>query len=411
MSYFETLFAHEWEMTKSPAGATQWIPVGGASADTVPDAHDPSTRHAPIMFTTDLALRTDPIYEPISRHFLENPEEFADAFARAWFKLTHRDMGPKVRYLGSEVPEENLIWQDPVPAPDAQLITDADAATLKGMINASGLSAADLVQTAWASASTFRGTDKRGGANGARIRLEPQNQWSVNNPDHLAQVLSTLEGVQAEFNAAGGAKVSMADLIVLGGAAGIESAAAAAGHTITVPFTPGRTDATQEMTDVESFAALEPAADGMRNYVAKGQVRPTEQLMVDKANLLGLSAPEMSVLVAGMRVIGTNADGSDVGVLTERKGQLTNDYFVNMLDMGTTWEPTDDTETLFEGKDRSSGDVRWTASRMDLVFGSNSQLRAVAEVYGCADAHEKFVTDFVAAWDKVMMLDRFEVKP
>ncbi|MBL6835479.1 MAG: catalase-peroxidase, partial [Candidatus Nanopelagicales bacterium] len=389
----------------------QWIPVGGASADTVPDAHDPSTRHAPIMFTTDLALRTDPIYEPISRQFLENPEEFADAFARAWFKLTHRDMGPKVRYLGSEVPEESLIWQDPVPAPDAHLITDADAATLKSMINASGLTAADLVQTAWASASTFRGTDKRGGANGARIRLEPQNQWAVNNPDHLAQVLGTLEGVQAEFNAAGGAKVSMADLIVLGGAAGIESAAAAAGHTVTVPFTPGRTDATQEMTDVESFAALEPAADGMRNYVAKGQVRPTEQLMVDKANLLGLSAPEMSVLVAGMRVIGTNADGSDVGVLTERKGQLTNDYFVNMLDMGTTWEPTDDTETLFEGKDRASGDVQWTASRMDLVFGSNSQLRAVAEAYGCADAHEKFVADFVAAWDKVMMLDRFEVKP
>ncbi|MEC9213067.1 MAG: peroxidase family protein, partial [Actinomycetota bacterium] len=276
-------------------------------------------------------------------------------------------------------------------------------------INASGLTAADLVQTAWASASTCRGTDKRGGANGARIRLEPQNQWAVNNPDHLAQVLSTLEGVQTEFNAAGGARVSMADLIVLGGAAGIESAAAAAGHTVTVPFTPGRTDATQEMTDVESFAALEPAADGMRNYVAKGQVRPTEQLMVDKANLLGLSAPEMSVLVAGMRVIGTNADGSDVGVLTERKGQLTNDYFVNMLDMGTVWEPTDDTEALFEGKDRSSGDVRWTASRMDLVFGSNSQLRAVAEVYGCADAHDKFITDFVAAWDKVMMLDRFEV--
>ncbi len=411
MSYFETLFGHEWEMTKSPAGATQWIPVGGASADTVPDAHDPSTRHAPIMFTTDLALRTDPIYEPISRQFLDNPEEFADAFARAWFKLTHRDMGPKVRYLGSEVPEESLIWQDPVPAPDAQLITDADAATLKSMINASGLTAADLVQTAWASASTFRGTDKRGGANGARIRLEPQNQWAVNNPDHLAQVLGTLEGVQAEFNAAGGATVSMADLIVLGGAAGIESAAAAAGHMVTVPFTPGRTDATQEMTDVESFAALEPAADGMRNYVAKGQVRPTEQLMVDKANLLGLSAPEMSVLVAGMRVIGTNADGSDVGVLTERKGQLTNDYFVNMLDMGTTWEPTDDTETLFEGKDRASGDVQWTASRMDLVFGSNSQLRAVAEAYGCADAHEKFVADFVAAWDKVMMLDRFEVKP
>jgi len=410
MSYLETLFGHEWEQTKSPAGATQWIPKGGAAADAVPDAHDPAKRHAPIMFTTDLALRTDPIYEPIARGFLENPSEFADAFARAWFKLTHRDMGPKARYLGPEVPAEDLIWQDPVPAVEGVLVSEADVAALKDKVNASGLSVAELVETAWASASTFRGTDKRGGANGARIRLEPQRQWQVNKPEQLDRVLTTLEGIQAEFNAAGGAQISMADLIVLAGAAGVESAAKAAGHTVTVPFTPGRTDATQEMTDAESFSVLEPLADGMRNYVAKGQVRPAEQLMVDRANLLTLSAPEMTVLVAGMRAMGANADGSDVGVLTTKKGQLTNDYFVNLLDMSTEWAPTDDTESLFEGKDRSSGEVKWTASRMDLVFGSNSQLRAVAEVYGAADADAKFVSDFVTAWNKVMMLDRFELK-
>jgi len=410
MSYLETLFKYDWQLTKSPSGGQQWIPTDPEAANLVPDAFDPDKRHAPVMTTADLALKTDPIYEPITRHFLENPEEFADAFARAWFKLTHRDMGPKSRYLGPEVPAEDLIWQDPVPATSGALVSETEIASLKDKVLASGLSTAELVETAWASASTFRGTDKRGGANGARIRLEPQRQWAVNNPDQLDKVLKALEGIQSEFNAAGGAQISMADLIVLAGVAGVESAAKAAGHSVTVPFTPGRTDATQEMTDAESFAVLEPLADGMRNYVAKGQVRPAEQLMVDKANLLTLSAPEMTVLVAGMRAIGTNADGSDIGVLTTKKGQLTNDYFVNLLDMSTKWEPTDDTETLFEGKDRKSGEVKWTASRMDLVFGSNSQLRAVAEVYGAADAQEKFVTDFITAWDKVMMLDRFDLK-
>jgi catalase-peroxidase len=408
-SYLETLFAYDWEQTKSPAGATQWIPKGGAAADAVPDAHDPAKRHAPIMFTTDLALRMDPIYEPISRRFMENPAEFADAFARAWFKLTHRDMGPKARYLGPEVPSEDLIWQDPVPAPVGQQIDEADIAALKDKVLASGLSVSELVSTAWASAASFRGTDKRGGANGARIRLTPQNEWEVNNPAQLGTVLSTLEGIQQEFNAAGGRQVSVADLIVLAGCAAVEKAAKDAGHSITVAFTPGRTDATEEMTDVESFAVLEPIADGMRNYVSKGQVRPTEQLMVDKANLLNLSAPEMTVLVAGMRAIGTNYDGSDVGVLTTNKGKLTNDYLVNILDMNTVWEPTDDTEQLFEGKDRSSGEAKWTASRMDLVFGSNSQLRGLAEVYAASDANEKFVHDFAKAWDKVMMLDRFDL--
>ena len=410
MSYLETLFKYDWQLTKSPSGGQQWIPTDPEAANLVPDAFDPDKRHAPVMTTADLALKTDPIYEPITRHFLENPEEFADAFARAWFKLTHRDMGPKSRYLGPEVPAEDLIWQDPVPATSGALVSEAEIASLKDKVLASGLSTAELVETAWASASTFRGTDKRGGANGARIRLEPQRQWAVNNPDQLDKVLKALEGIQSEFNAAGGAQISMADLIVLAGVAGVESAAKAAGHSVTVPFTPGRTDATQEMTDAESFAVLEPLVDGMRNYVAKGQVRPAEQLMVDKANLLTLSAPEMTVLVAGMRAIGTNADGSDIGLLTTKKGQLTNDYFVNLLDMSTKWEPTDDTETLFEGKDRKSGEVKWTASRMDLVFGSNSQLRAVAEVYGAADAQEKFVTDFITAWDKVMMLDRFDLK-
>jgi catalase-peroxidase len=410
MSYLETLFKYDWELTKSPSGGQQWIPTDPEAAKLVPDAFDPNKTHAPVMTTADLAMKVDPIYEPISRHFLENPEEFADAFARAWFKLTHRDMGPKSRYLGPEVPAEDLIWQDPVPAASGQLVGEADVAALKDKVLASGLTVSELVSTAWASASTFRGTDKRGGANGARIRLEPQRGWAVNNPDQLDKVLKTLEGIGSEFNAAGGAQISMADLIVLAGAAGVEKAAKDAGHNVTVPFTPGRTDATQEMTDVESFTVLEPLADGVRNYVTKGQIRPAEQLMVDKANLLTLSAPEMTVLTGGMRVLGTNYDGSDVGVLTSETGKLTNDYFVNILDIATTWEPTDDTETLFQGKGRKSGEVKWTASRMDLVFGSNSQLRGIAEVYGSADAQEKFVKDFVKAWDKVMMLDRFDVK-
>ena len=409
-SYFDTLFAYEWELTTSPAGAKQWVPAGGAAADAVPDPHDPSKRHAPVMLTTDLALRMDPIYEPISRRFHENPAEFADAFARAWFKLTHRDMGPKSRYLGPEVPAENLIWQDPVPAPTLPLISDADVATLKQKVLDSGVSVTDLVRTAWASASTFRGTDKRGGANGARLRLEPQNSWEVNNPVQTASVLSHLERIQSEFNAAGGAQVSLADLIVLAGGAAIEKAAKDAGVTVTVPFTPGRTDATQEMTDVESFAVLEPSADGFRNYLAKGHVQTAEFLLVDKANLLGLTAPEMTVLVGGMRALGANFDGSDLGVLTATPGTLTNDYFVNLLDMGTVWTPTSDTEQTFEGRDRTTGAHKWNATRVDLVFGSNSQLRALAEVYGASDGKEKFVNDFVAAWDKVMMNDRFDLK-
>ena len=409
-SYFDTLFGYEWELTTSPAGATQWKPAGGAAADAVPDPHDPSKRHAPVMFTTDLALRMDPIYEPISRRFHENPAEFADAFARAWFKLTHRDMGPKSRYLGPDVPAENLIWQDPVPAPTLPLVSAADVATLKGKVLDTGLSVADLVRTAWASASTFRGTDKRGGANGARIRLEPQNSWEVNNPAETTSVLRHLEAVQAEFNAAGGAQVSLADLIVLAGGAAIEKAAKAAGMDVTVPFTPGRTDATQAMTDVESFAVLEPTVDGFRNYLAKGHVQTAEFLLVDKANLLDLTAPEMTVLVGGMRALGANYDGSDLGVLTATPGTLTNDYFVNLLDMGTVWTPTSDTEQTFEGRDRKTGAHKWNATRVDLVFGSNSQLRALAEVYGSSDAKEKFVHDFVAAWDKIMMSDRFDLK-
>jgi catalase-peroxidase len=409
-SYFDTLFAYEWELTTSPAGAKQWIPAGGAAADAVPDPHDPSKRHAPVMLTTDLALRMDPIYEPISRRFHENPAEFADAFARAWFKLTHRDMGPKARYLGPDVPAENLIWQDPVPAPTLPLISAADVATLKGKVLDTGLTVAELVCTAWASASTFRGTDKRGGANGARIRLEPQNSWEANNPAETTSVLRHLEAIQAEFNAAGGAQVSLADLIVLAGGAAIEKAAKAAGMDVTVPFTPGRTDATQEMTDVASFAVLEPTADGFRNYLAKGHVQTAEFLLVDKANLLDLTAPEMTVLVGGMRSLGANYDGSDLGVLTATPGTLTNDYFVNLLDMGTVWTPTSDTEQTFEGRDRKTGAHKWNATRVDLVFGSNSQLRALAEVYGSSDAKVKFVNDFVAAWDKVMMSDRFDLK-
>ena len=409
MSYLETLFRNEWELTASPAGGKQWIPAGGAEADTVPDAQDPNRRHAPVMTTADLALRFDPIYEPIARKFLANPAEFADAFARAWFKLTHRDMGPKVRYLGPEVPAEVLIWQDPVPAVTHPLVNDADVAALKATILASGLSISELVSTAWASASTFRGTDKRGGANGARVRLEPQRDWEANEPAKLAKVLGALEGIASDFNT-GAKQISLADLIVLGGCAAVEQAAKDAGFPITVPFAPGRTDATQEMTDVESFAVLEPTADGFRNYLIKGQVRPAEKLLVDKANLLTLTAPQMAVLVGGMRVLGANFKSSELGVLTKTPGKLTNDFFVNLVDMGTEWSPIDETEEFFEGKDRTTGAVKWTASRVDLVFGSNSQLRALAEVYAADDAKEKFVRDFVFAWNKVMNADRFDLK-
>jgi catalase-peroxidase len=409
-SYFETLFGFEWQLTKSPAGAHQWIPTDPEAAKLVPDPHEPGKTHAPVMLTTDLALRMDPIYEPISRHFLENPEEFADAYARAWFKLTHRDMGPIARYLGPEVPAEELIWQDPVPKVDHPLIDDADVAALKAKLLASGLSVSQLVSTAWAAASTFRGSDKRGGANGARIRLEPQKDWEVNNPTELARILEVLEGVQQEFNAsAGSKKVSLADLIVLGGSAAIEKAAKDAGVDITVGFTPGRTDASQAQTDVDSFAVLEPPADGFRNYLAKGNVVPSEHMLVDKANLLNLSAPEMTVLVGGLRVLGANADGGQVGVFTSKPGVLTNDFFVNLVDMGTVWAPTTDQEELFEGRDRNTGAVKWTGSRVDLVFGSNSQLRAISEVYATKDAQTKFVRDFAAAWTKVMELDRFDL--
>jgi catalase-peroxidase len=406
--FFEHLFGCEWELTKSPAGAQQWKPKGGAMAGTVPDAHDPSKRLTPSMLTTDLALRFDPEYEKISRRFLAHPEEFADAFARAWFKLTHRDMGPRARYLGPDVPQEELIWQDPVPAVDHTLVDDKDAAALKSKILASGLSVPQLVSTAWASASTFRGSDKRGGANGARVRLAPQKDWAVNQPAQLSKALATLEKIQGEFNAAqtGGKKISLADTIVLAGCAGIEQAARNAGHTVTVPFTPGRTDASEAQTDVESFAVLEPIADGFRNYLKDQYVIPAEALLVDKAQLLTLSAPEMTVLVGGMRVLNTNADGSQHGVLTKRPGALTNDFFVNLLDMGTAWKPAGD---VYEGRDRTNGQVKWTASRVDLVFGSHSQLRALAEVYGSSDAEETFVKDFVKVWNKVMNLDRFDV--
>jgi catalase-peroxidase len=406
--FFEHLFGCEWELTKSPAGAQQWKPKGGAMAGTVPDAHDPSKRLTPSMLTTDLALRFDPEYEKISRRFLAHPEQFADAFARAWFKLTHRDMGPRARYLGPDVPQEELIWQDPVPAVDHTLVDDKDAAALKSKILASGLSVPQLVSTAWASASTFRGSDKRGGANGARVRLAPQKDWAVNQPAQLSKALATLEKIQGEFNAAqtGGKKISLADTIVLAGCAGIEQAARNAGHTVTVPFTPGRTDASEAQTDVESFAVLEPIADGFRNYLKDQYVIPAEALLVDKAQLLTLSAPEMTVLVGGMRVLNTNADGSQHGVLTKRPGALTNDFFVNLLDMGTAWKPAGD---VYEGRDRTNGQVKWTASRVDLVFGSHSQLRALAEVYGSSDAEETFVKDFVKVWNKVMNLDRFDV--
>jgi len=412
-NYFENLFGYEWELTKSPAGAYQWKPKGNAGEGTVPDAHDPNKRHAPMMLTTDLALKLDPIYEKISKYFYENPDKFADAFARAWFKLTHRDMGPRVRYLGPEVPEEELIWQDPIPTVTHELIDEQDIATLKAKILASGLSISELVSTAWASASTFRGSDKRGGANGARIRLAPQKYWEVNNPTQLAKVLEVLGAIQEEFNHAqsGNKKVSLADLIVLGGCAGIEQAARNAGMEVKVPFTPGRADALQEQTDVESFAVLEPVADGFRNYkkVKSGYTATAEELLVDKAQLLTLTAPEMTVLVGGMRVLNTNFDKSQHGVFTQRPETLTNDFFVNLLDFGTTWRAIDDAQEVFEGLDRITGKVKWTATRADLIFGSNSELRAVAEVYACADAQEKFVQDFVAAWDKVMNLDRFDL--
>ena len=409
--FFRNLFGYDWELTKSPAGAHQWRPKGGAGAGTVPDAHDPSKRHAPSMLTTDLALRFDPAYEKISRRFLEHPQQFADAFARAWFKLTHRDMGPRSRYLGPDVPAEELPWQDPLPAVDHALIDAQDAAALKATILASGLTVAQLVSTAWASASTFRGSDKRGGANGARIRLAPQKDWAANDPAALARVLGTLEGIRNAFDAAqtGRKRVSMADLIVLAGNAGVEQAARTAGVEVTVPFTPGRTDATQAQTDVESFAVLEPVADGFRNYLKARPAVAPEALLVDRAQLLTLTAPEMTVLVGGLRVLGANAGGAAHGVFTSRPGALTNDFFVNLLDMGTAWTPTSDARELFEGRDRRSGALRWTATRVDLVFGSNSQLRAIAEVYGAADGQAKFVRDFVAAWSRVMELDRYDI--
>jgi catalase-peroxidase len=410
--FFDKLFGYEWEVTQSPAGAYQWTPKDGAGANTVPDPEDGTLNRPPTMLTTDLSLRFDPVYEQISRRFHANPDEFADAFARAWYKLTHRDMGPKQRYLGAWVPEEELIWQDPVPAVDHPLVDDADVASLKQQILDSGLTVPELVSTAWASASTFRGSDKRGGANGARIRLEPQSGWEVNQPEQLATVLRTLEGIQESFNssAAGGKKVSLADLIVLGGSAAVEKAAKDAGYDVTVPFTPGRTDATQEQTDVESFAPLEPSADGFRNFIGKGHRLGAEYLLLDRANLLTLTAPEMTVLVGGLRVLGANHGGSTHGVLTDRVGTLTNDFFVNLLDMGTAWSATDDSEDTFEGHDRESGEARWTGTRNDLVFGSNSELRAVAEVYASDDASEKFAHDFAAAFAKVMDLDRYDVR-
>jgi catalase-peroxidase len=410
-NYFENLFGFEWELTKSPAGAHQWKPKNGAGAGTVPDAHDPKKTHAPFMLTTDLALRMDPAYEKISRRFYENPEEFADAFARAWFKLTHRDMGPKVRYIGPEVPAEDLIWQDPIPAVTHELINDQDVATLKGKILDSGLSVSELVSTAWASASTFRNSDKRGGANGARVRLAPQKYWEANNPTQLSKVLDTLEGIQKAFNDAqsGGKMVSMADMIVLGGCAGIEKAAKNAGQDITVPFTPGRTDASQEQTDIEAFAVLEPAADGFRNYMKSRYPVSAEEMLVDKAQLMTLTAPEMTVLVGGMRVLGTNFGGTNHGVFTNRPETLTNDFFTNLLDMGTTWKAASDDDSVFEGRDRVTGDLKWTGTRVDLIFGSNTELRALAEVYACEDAKEQFVNDFVTVWNKVMNLDRFDL--
>ena len=410
-NYFENLFGYEWELTKSPAGAHQWKPKAGAGADTVPDAHDPSKRHAPTMLTTDIALRVDPAYEKVSRNFYENPDQFADAFARAWFKLTHRDMGPRSRYVGSEVPAEVLIWQDPIPEVSHALINDQDAADLKVKVLASGLTVSELVSTAWASASTFRGSDKRGGANGARVRLAPQKYWEVNNPSQLSKVLDVLESIQSAFNAAnaGGKQVSIADLIVLAGNAGVEQAAKNAGHVITVPFTAGRTDASQDQTDVESFAVLEPAADGFRNYKKSRYKSAAEEMLIDKAQLMTLTAPELTVLVGGMRVLDTNFDHSQHGVFTKRPGSLTNDFFTNLIDFSTTWKASSASNEAFEGRDRSTGELKWTATRADLIFGSNSELRALAELYACEDAEQKFVQDFVAAWTKVMNLDRFDL--
>jgi catalase-peroxidase len=410
-NFFRNLFGYEWELTNSPAGAHQWKPKGGAGAGTVPDAHDPSRRHAPSMLTTDLSLRFDPVYEKISRRFLENPDQFAGAFARAWFKLTHRDMGPRARYLGPEVPAEELIWQDPIPAVNHKLIDAKDITSLKRKILASGLSVSELVSTAWASASTFRGSDKRGGANGARIRLAPQKDWEVNQPAQLAKVLKTLEGIQSALNSAqsGRKKVSLADLIVLAGCAGIEQAAKNAGHKVRVPFTPGRMDASQAQTDAASFAVLEPIADGFRNYQKTRYAVSAEELLVDKAQLLTLTAPEMTVLVGGMRVLNANFGKSQHGVFTKRPETLTNDFFVNLLDMSTTWKATAEDNHVFEGRDRATGALKWTGTRVDLIFGSNSQLRALAEVYGCEDSQEKFLQDFVAVWNKVMNLDRFDL--
>jgi catalase-peroxidase len=410
-NYFENLFGFEWELTKSPAGAHQWKPKNGGGTGTVPDAHNPSKSHTPIMLTTDIALREDPIYEPISRHFFKNPDVLADAFARAWFKLTHRDMGPVVRYLGPEVPKEELIWQDPIPVVTHKLIDDSDIARLKNQIVESGLTISDLVSTAWASAATFRGSDKRGGANGARIRLEPQKHWEVNNPAQLGKVIETLESVQTAFNnsQSGGKKVSIADLIVLAGCAGIEKAAKNAGHNVTVPFTPGRADTSQEKTDIVSFAVLEPEADGFRNYLKKQYTVSAEEMLLDKAQLMTLTAPEMTVLVGGMRVLNANFNQSKHGVFTKRPEVLTNDFFVNLLDLGTTWKATSGTQNEFEGRDRITGELKWTGTRVDLIFGSNSELRAIAEVYGCEDSQDQFVNDFIKAWDKVMQLDRFDL--
>ncbi|MDB4643985.1 catalase/peroxidase HPI [Flavobacteriaceae bacterium] len=409
-SYFDTLFGYEWELTHSPAGAQQWAPKDGAGSDTVPDAHDPNKKHAPMMATTDIALIKDPAYLEISKRFHENPNEFADAFARAWYKLTHRDMGPISRFLGSEVPSEALIWQDPVPAVDHELVNEADVAALKATVLDSGLSISQLVKTAWASASTYRGTDKRGGANGARINLAPQKDWAANDPSHLAKVISVLEGIQNNFNSSNGSKkISLADLIVLAGDAAVEAAAKKAGHEVSIPFHAGRTDATQENTDVDALAVLEPKADGFRNYLAAGNDRHAEELLLDKAHLLTLTAPEMTVLVGGLRVLDANAKGAAHGVFTKNKETLTNDFFVNLYDMDTKWVPTSDDKVTFEGRDRSSGEVKWIGTRADLVFGSNSQLRALGEVYACEDAAYKFAHDFVAAWTKVMHLDRFDL--
>ena len=410
-NFLENLHGYEWEQVKSPAGAAQWTPKDGAGVDTVPDAHDPSKKHAPMMLTTDLSLRMDPVYAPIAKRFMENPEELADAFARAWYKLTHRDMGPVARYLGPEVPAEPQLWQDPVPDVDHELIDAQDIAELKGRVLVSGLSVSQLVSTAWASASTFRGTDKRGGANGARIRLAPQNSWDVNEPAELAKVLGVLEGIQEDFNGSqsGGKRVSLADLIVLGGCAAVEQAARDAGRDVRVPFSPGRTDASQEQTDAESFAVLEPGADGFRNFGGSGNGRPAAELLVDRADLLTLTAPEMTVLVGGLRVLSANCGGSELGVFTGRPGTLTNDFFVNLLDMDVEWQASDASDDQFEGRDRGTGEVRWTGTSVDLVFGSNSELRAFAEIYGCDDGEEAFVRDFVAAWNKVMNLDRFDL--